>query len=98
VHLFNDLWTAAGNNYCIGRGNASNIRSENNVFIGVNNPIKDYSTDGSGLIRSSGNDYSRASGTTDDLGSGTVFTPGYSVSLDPTSSVEAAVRAGAGPQ
>jgi hypothetical protein len=79
-------------------GNESNIRSENNVFVGVQNPIKNYATDGSGLIRSSGNDYSRASGTTDDIGSGTVFTPGYSVSLDATSNVEAAVRAGAGPQ
>jgi pectate lyase len=97
VHVFNSLWTASGNGYCIGVGNDSNIRSENNVFIGVQNPIKDYRTNNVGLIRSSGNDYSRASGTTDDIGSGTVFTPGYSTSLDPTSSVEAAVRAGAGP-
>jgi pectate lyase len=100
VHLFNNLYTASGNGYCIGVGDHSNIRSENNVFIGVQNPIKDYasSSANAGLIRSSGNDYSRASGSTDDLGSGSVFTPGYSVSLDPTSSVEAAVRAGAGPK
>jgi pectate lyase len=100
VHVFNSLYTASGNNYCIGVGDHSNIRSENNVFIGVQNPIKDYASDSAnaGLIRSSGNDYSRASGSKDDIGIGSVFTPGYSVSLDPTSSVEAAVRAGAGPQ
>lgn len=97
VHLFNDLYTSSGNDYCIGVGNSSNIRSENNVFIGVANPMKDYATDGSGLVRSSGNVYTGTTGNKDDIGTGTVFSPDYSYSLDPTSGLEAAIEAGAGP-
>jgi pectate lyase len=98
VHLFNNLYTATGNDYCIGVGNSSNIRNENNVFIGVADPIKSYSTDGTGVIHSSGNSFQNTTGSKDDVGSGTEFTPPYTATLDDASTVEAAVRAGAGPQ
>jgi pectate lyase len=97
VHLFNDLYTATGNDYCIGVGNGSSILSENNVFVGVANPIKSYSTDGTGVIHSSGNDYRNTTGGKSDVGSGSVFTPPYAVTLDGTADAEAAVRANAGP-
>jgi pectate lyase len=97
VHLFNNLYTATGNDYCIGVGNGVNIRSENNVFIGVANPIKSYSTDGTGMIKSSGNVYQGTSGSNSDVGSGSVFAPTYTASLDATSGLEAAIRSGAGP-
>ena len=97
VHLFNNLYTATGNDYCIGVGNGVNIRSENNVFIGIANAIKSFSTDGTGMIKSSGNVYQGTSGSSSDVGSGSVFSPTYSASLDATSGLEGAIRAGAGP-
>ena len=97
VHLFDNLYTATGNDYCIGVGNGVSIRADNNVFIGVADPIKSYSTDGTGMIKSTGNVYTNTTGSSADVGTGTVFTPGYTVTLDPTSGLEAAIRAGAGP-
>ncbi len=98
VHLFDNLYTATGNDYCIGVGNGVSILSENNVFIGVANPIKSYSTDGTGVIKSNNDVYTNTSGNSSDVGTGTVFTPPYSATLDPTSGLEAAIRAGAGPK
>ena len=39
VHVFNNLYTAAGNNYAVGLGYYGNVRTENNVFQGVNVPL-----------------------------------------------------------
>ena len=47
---------------------------------------------------SSGNVYTNTTGSSADIGSGTVFTPQYSATLDATSGLEAAIRAGAGPK
>ena len=71
VHLFDNLDTAAGNDYCIGVGVNADIRDENNVFIGVKNPIdsQDYSNAAS-VIASAGNAYQATTGTTQDLGDG----------------------------
>jgi pectate lyase len=98
VHLFDNLYTAAGNDYCIGVGVNANIRDENNVFVGVKNPIDsaDYSNSAS-IIQSTGNLLQNATGTTQDIG-GTAFTPPYAYSLDPASGVEQAVKNAAGPQ
>jgi pectate lyase len=98
VHLFDNLYTATGNDYCIGVGNGVSIRADNNVFIGVADPIKSYSTDGTGVIESNGNVYTNTTGSSADVGSGTVFTPPYTATIDPTSGLEAAIRAGAGPK
>jgi pectate lyase len=97
VHLFDNLYTATGNDYCIGVGVSANIRDENNVFIGVKNPIDstDYSN-ASSIIQSAGNLLQMTTGTSQDLG-GTAFTPPYAYTLDPVSGVEAAVKNGAGP-
>ncbi|HVZ31241.1 MAG TPA: hypothetical protein VG963_02385, partial [Polyangiaceae bacterium] len=98
VHLFNNLYTSAGDDYCIGVGNGASIRSESNVFSGVANPIKSYATDGSGVITSSGSVYRDTTGSQSDLGSGPAFTPPYMVSLDDPTTLEGAIRAGAGPR
>lgn len=97
VHLFDNLYTAAGNDYCIGVGVSANIRDENNVFIGVKNPIDstDYSNSTS-IIHSTGNLLQMTTGTSQDIG-GTAFTPPYAYTLDPASGVEATVKNGAGP-
>jgi pectate lyase len=98
VHVFDSLYTAAGDDYCIGVGVDANIRDENNVFAGVKDPIDstDYSNGGS-IIQSAGNLLQSTTGTTGDIG-GAAFKPPYAYTLDPASSVEAAVESGAGPQ
>jgi pectate lyase len=98
VHLFNNLYTASGNDYCIGVGVGANIRTENNVFIGVATPINTTSySDSTSAIASTGNVYMGTSGTAPaDLKASSVFTPSYSYTPDATSGLEAAIRAGAG--
>ncbi len=99
VHLFNNLWTSSGNNYCIGVGANANILSENNVFIGVADPLETSSySNGSSIAHATGNIYTSTSGMTADLRGGSVFMPPYTVTLDAASTVEAAVRVGAGPK
>jgi pectate lyase len=97
VHLFNNLYTSTGDNYCIGVGVSANILDENNAFIGVSDPIDstDYSNSAS-IVVSKGNLYSGTSGQTANKGS-TAFTPPYPYTLDAASSVQAAVQSGAGP-
>jgi pectate lyase len=101
VHLYNNLWTASGNSQTVQVGYNANVRLENNVFIGVENPINssDYNPNNA-TVTSSGNSYSGTSGS--NANRGTAWTPssiaGYTYTLDETSTVEAAVRAGARPQ
>jgi pectate lyase len=97
VHLFNDLYTATGNSYCIGVGVSANILDENNAFIGVKNPIDSNSfSDGASIVQSRGNLYQGASGSMADLG-GTAFKPSYAYSLDAAASVQGTVQSAAGP-
>src|SRR5215471_14577776 len=42
-HLYNNLWTSSGNNYCVGVGVGANILMQNNVFNGVKTPINNTS-------------------------------------------------------
>jgi pectate lyase len=98
-HLYNNLWTSGGNNYCIGVGVSSNILAQNNVFIGVSDPLETSSySNGSSVAHQEGNVFTSTSGMTADLRGGSVFTPPYTVTLDAASTVEATVRANAGPR
>ncbi len=94
VHVYNNLYTASGNNYCIAPAAGASVLVENNAFIGVSDPIDLSYGDGSATVH--GNLFTSVSGNTS--GRGTAFTPPYAYTLDPASSVEAAVRAGAGPR
>ncbi|HYD53210.1 MAG TPA: hypothetical protein VEA99_11300, partial [Gemmatimonadaceae bacterium] len=94
VHVYNNLYTASGNNYCIAPGAGASVLVENNVFSGVNDPIDLGYGDGAATVR--GNLFVNVSGNT--TGRGTAFTPPYAYHLQPASEVEAAVRAGAGPR
>ena len=99
VHLYNNLWTSSGNNYCIGVGANSNILAQNNVFIGVSDPLETGSySNGSSVAHQEGNLFTSTSGMTADLRGNMVFMPPYTVTMDAASSVENAVRAGAGPK
>lgn len=66
---------------------------ENNVYRNVNNPL---APDANGHMRAVGNLFEGTSGNTSDDG-GQAFTPPYSYTPDPASSVADAVMAGVGP-
>lgn len=97
-HIFNNLYTSADNNYCVGLGVFGDVLLESNVFIGVDDPMNttSYSNDESKL-EARGNLYTDVTGDRDDFGSG-VFTPPYEYTLDDADEVEALVRAGVGPR
>jgi pectate lyase len=82
------------------------ILLESNAFVGVKNPQQFNSTTDqttsyitAPTSGANANLYSGTSGTESTAGGGTPFTmPTYSYTLDPTSGLQAAVQAGAGPQ
>ena len=99
VHLFDNLYTASGNDYCIGIGVGANVLAENNVFIGVKTPINTTSySDAASVVHSAGNVYMGTSGDTPaDLRGSSVFKPPYNYTLEATSGLQAAVQSSAGP-
>jgi pectate lyase len=96
VHVFNSLYTAKGNSYCVGVGVFANVLTEANVFFEVRDPIESssYSNEQS-IVVSRQNLYVDASGQNQDRGSA-VFAPPYAYALDEARSVKAAVENGAG--
>ena len=96
VHVFNSLYTARGNSYCVGLGVFANILTESNVFFEVRNPIESssYSNDQS-IIVSHDNLYVESAGSNADRGS-EVFVPPYDYALDPVRDVQSEIENGAG--
>lgn len=96
VHVFNSLYTARGNSYCVGLGVFANILTESNVFYEVSNPIESssYSNDQS-IVVSHDNLYVQSAGSNQDRGTD-VFTPPYDYSLGSVVDVQAAIEGGAG--
>ncbi|WP_438030026.1 pectate lyase family protein [Sorangium sp. So ce233] len=83
VHVFNNYYSAAGNNYAIGGGLEARLRIENNYFDGVKDPHIFYEAEPTAQIVASGNTYIGMSDTTrKDTGQGAAFTPPYTVTLD----------------
>jgi pectate lyase len=98
VHVFNNLYSSTTASYCVGLGVNGNVLTENNVFVGVRNPINSAEfSNAASIVVSHGNLYQGTTGTTADLGTA-VFAPPYPYTLQPAATVEAAVRAGAGPR
>jgi pectate lyase len=92
IHVLNNLYTSSGNSYCTDAGQDAKLLVENNVYIGVNNPLE---VRNNGTLRSVGNLFTMTTGTTS--GSGNGFTPTYQYTADPTTGLEQAIRTGAGP-
>jgi pectate lyase len=93
IHVVNNLFTASGNSYCSNSGNLSSLLVENNVYIGVNNPLQE---DDDGNMLSRGNVFTNTTGTKTSKGTG--FTPPYTLKPDDTATLEATLRAQVGPQ
>lgn len=102
VHVVNNLYTSKASSYCVRAGMKANIRVENNVFIGVKNPL-DYNNQSKEDAKVSmiGNYYESTSGNT--TGQGTAFTPTYKMGVTDVSTKEKAyalrdsIQAYAGP-
>ncbi len=100
-HVFNNLYTAAGDNYCVRAGIQAQLLIEANLFSGVKSPHEFNSTSdqGTASITANGNAYTNSTGTEATGGGGTPFTkPPYAYTLDATSGLLAAIQSGAGPQ
>ena len=99
-HVFNNLYTASGNNYCIRAGMDAQVLVESNAFVGVASPQQFNSTadQGTSYITAKNNLYSGTSGSQSTGGGGTPFTsPSYTYTMDAAANVQSAVQSGAGP-
>lgn len=92
VHVVNSLFNSTVSNKCIQAGVQANIRVEKNVFKNVANPIALLS--GYTAVTSTGNTFTSTSGTT--AGSGTAFTPPYTLPTLDASAVESNITGNAG--
>jgi len=101
-HLFNNLWNASGDNYCVRAGKQARILIEDSVFNGVDSPheFNNSSDEGTANITAGGdNVYTNTTGTKATGGGGPAFgTVPYAYTSDDASTVTAAVQSGAGPK
>jgi pectate lyase len=94
IHLFNNLFTSTGNSVCTNAGQDARLLVENSLYLNVTGPLQ---LTQNGDIRSVNNVFVGTSGGTTNPG-GTGFTPPYTYQPDATDGLEAALRAGVGPQ
>ena len=96
VHVYNNYYSATGNNYAVRAALESQNLLENNYFDGTADPWEYYTTSGQtpGLIKAVGN--LLVNTNTPVGGNDTVFNPPYSYQLDAAADVKSKVMAGAG--
>jgi len=96
VHIYNNYYSATGNNYAVRAALESQNLIENNYFDGTADPWEYYTTSGQtpGLIKASGNVFVNTNIPAG--GNDNVFNPPYNYQLDPALDVKALVMAGAG--
>jgi pectate lyase len=92
IHLFNNLFTAAGDAYCTNAGFEARFLVENNIYDGVANPLQ---VDADSNLLASGNVFKNTTGNAS--GSGSAFTPPYAYTLEDTAALEASLKAQVGP-
>ena len=88
VHVVNNLFDSPQTNYCVRAGIEADILVESNYFDGVNDPIDLYENNFT-AVTSRNNVYNNTTGNT--AGSGTSFTPSYSMNIAPAANVKALV-------
>jgi len=94
VHMYNNYFTAQGNDYGTESRKGAEILSENNFYDGIRNPITSQK---GGKVRTKGNVYKDCTEKTAD-GRDDVFKPSYEYSLDSVKKVPDLVKNGAGPR
>ena len=93
IHVFNNLYSSAGDSYCTNSGIMTHVLVENNVYTNVHNPL---SPDANGDMLARGNMFTTTTGTMTSTGVG--FVPPYQyLPLDSTATLQATIMAQAGP-
>lgn len=101
VHVFNNYYSSAGNNYCIRAGRGAQLLVEGNYFDAVNNPHEFNNEDDepTASITSRDNVYAETTGVQLTGGGGPTFTNApYEASIEAASDVPSVVQACAGPR
>jgi pectate lyase len=93
VHVVNNYFSSNRTNYAVRAGIEANIRVEANEF---DFDGKAVDLDGSGIKVTVTNDNIFGPDVSNKVGSGTAFTPPYTMPIDNANEVESKVRAGAG--
>ena len=101
VHLFNNLYTSTGCDYCIGLGASGDLLVEGNAFVGVTNPVDvDTFSSPSSRLRLRDNIFRSTMGRQPSgKNPGEAFDPSshYPYHLEPPSQAERQVRSQCGP-
>jgi pectate lyase len=92
IHVFNNLFTSTGNRYCTNAGFQASLLVENNVYVGVNNPL---SPDANGDMLARGNVFDNTTGRQTAGGMG--FVPDYAYAAEPTADLQATLMREVGP-
>lgn len=93
VHVVNNLYTSAGNDYCILAGIEADLRIEYNLFINVREPVN-ISQKTFFAVSTSNNKFVSVKGNTE--GKGTAFNPPYKINIIPTEKMEKIIKQHAG--
>ncbi len=88
VHMVNNLFDSKAGGYCIRAGTEADILVESNYFDAVKNPIDLYENNFT-AVQEKNNVFNNTTGTKS--GSGTAFTPPYSLAVTPAANVKAVV-------
>jgi pectate lyase len=88
VHVVNNLFDSPQADYCVRAGIEADILVESNYFDGVNEPINLFENDFT-AVTARNNVFNATTGNT--AGSGTSFTPPYSLGIAPAANVKALV-------
>ncbi|UAY51507.1 InlB B-repeat-containing protein [Ferruginibacter albus] len=93
VHVVNNYFGCTGNNHCVRAGLEADLLVESNYFDNVKLPIDLYENNFT-AVTSRNNTFVNTSGNT--AGSGTAFTPPYTLSIAPSANVKSLVTAACG--
>jgi len=94
VHVYNNYYSCADNDYCIHPGVEAQLRVENNYFNTVDEPIDEKETDA--MVYEDGDYKTGCTHIYTDIGGDTVFTPPYEHRLEFGPYIKPVVMAGAG--
>ncbi len=93
VHIVNNYFNCTGNNHCVRAGKEADLLVESNYFDGVRLPIDLYQNNFT-AVTSRNNTFVSTTGNTS--GSGTSFTPPYSLTITPAANIKTIVMAAGG--
>ncbi len=88
VHVVNNYFNSTGNNHCVRAGREADLLVESNSFEGVRTPIDLFNNDFT-AVTSRNNLLVATTGNA--TGSGTAFTPPYSLTIAPAANVKSLV-------